>query len=146
MKNIIILLIPFLMFSQSKEEKKLQKKLELEIVNKGLNLQDKFVIIADFSCCGSEYRDLAEKNWSTSFFKSNLHTGSWSKDDGYTIIKGRYEVNIDKNSMTIKDASDKFKTVAFLEWKGPTGIGILANEINKAKRRYIIKSLVESNQ
>ena len=120
--------------------------MELEIVNKGLNLQDKFVIIADFSCCGSEYRDLAEKNWSTSFFKSNLHTGSWSKDDGYTIIKGRYEVNIDKNSMTIKDASDNFKTVAFLEWKGPTGIGILANEINKAKRRYIIKSLVESNQ
>ena len=49
-----------------------QKKLELEIVNKGLNLQDKFVVIADFSCCGSEYRDLAEKNWSTSFFKSNL--------------------------------------------------------------------------
>ena len=47
--------------------------------------------------------------------------------------------------MTIKDASNNFKTVAFLEWKGPSGIGILTNDKNKAKRKFIIKSLIESN-
>ena len=84
-------------------------------------------------------------NQNTSFFKSNLNTGTYSKEDGYLTIDGRYEVNIDKNSMTIKDASNNFKTVAFLEWRGPSGIGILTNDKNKAIRKFIIKSLIESN-
>ena len=146
MKNIFFLLIPFFVFSQSKGDKKLQKKLELEIVNKGLSLEDKFVVVGDFRRWPPGYKEDAEKNWNSSFFKSNLNTGSYIKEDGYLIIEGRYEVIIDKNSMTIKDTSNNFKTVAFLEWKGPTGIGILANDKNKAKRKYIIKSLVESNQ
>ena len=142
----IMLLIPYLMIGQSKEDKKLQRKLKLEIVNKGLNLDDKFVIVGSFGGnWDASYNENTEKNWNTSFFKSNLNTGDYSIEDGYLIIDGRYQVNIDKNSMTIKDASNNFKTVAFLEWIGPSGIGISTNIQNKAKRKYIIKSLIESN-
>ena len=149
MKNIFFLLIPFFVFSQSKGDKKLQKKLELEIVNKGLNLEDKFVVVGSFArslaAIQFRYNEATEKNWNKTFFKSNLNTGSYSKEDGYLIIDGRYQVNIDRNSMTIKDASNNFKTVAFLEWKGPTAISVVANDKNKARRKLIIKSLIESN-
>ncbi len=149
MKNIFFLLIPFFVFSQSKGDKKLQKKLELEIVNKGLNIEDKFVIVGSYASVPNgthfRYNEATEKNWNKTFFKSNLNTGSYSKEDGYLIIDGRYQVNIDRNSMTIKDASNNFKTVAFLEWKGPTAISVVANDKNKARRKFIIKSLIESN-
>ena len=138
MKKIILLLfIPIIGFSQSKDMKKAIKRLgSVEITNRGLDLEAKFV---PFSLRHNPYiYEVLDKNWDQAFFKAGLKTGRWENKNNENVIYGRYVVEIGSTSaknVIIKDVENDFSTVAIIEWSGklsPLGYRHLVNELIKS--------------
>ena len=165
MKNLLFtlaLLVSFNSFGQSKADKKIEKKLKLEIINKGIDFSGDFVIFIDsdsnefvIDSAGGygvppTYKDHTEtvvKNWEMSFFKNGLETGSWYvSEDNATIINGDYKVEVYGNSMIIKDANNNFSTVAIINYNRTSGLNTGNNKKGADRRDYILRKLKESNR
>ena len=129
MKNLLFtlaLLVSFSSFGQSKQDKKIMKKLKLEIINRGLNLKGKFISKSSFNCdvCKS-----VESNWNNSLFKAGLRTGSWYKKEGVEVYDGDYD----------------FETVATISFQNPGYISASSGKKNIEQRAVVLRRLIASN-
>lgn len=151
MRKIIILLLCLPLFSYaqySKKEERKIKKLNLRIVNKGLDLNDTFVV---YHKTFPSY----ENNWEAALFSAGFDVGDYFdkknvKDTNNremvlyneVIFRGRYVFDISPYTrITVKDLQNDNKIVALIEhngWSGWSEDGIFL--IN-----YIVESLKASN-
>lgn len=164
MKKLIILLLMFApLFSLGQSEKKISKKLNLEITNRGLDLDAVFVPVqGDVRtecpfCCDNR----CINNWKSALFISGLETGDYFTNTNLkdtenremqlgktTTIRGRYALIFNYDSIEIKDANNNFKTAAILNWggSGKSYIHSYGNDKNKKIREFIISQLIKSNR
>ena len=146
MKNLLFtlaLLVSFNSFGQSKQDKKVIKKLKLEIINRGLDLEGKFISKDSYKCgvCKS-----VESNWNNSLFKAGLRTGTWYKKDGAEIYDGDYVFEIFQKQITILSVKNDFETVATISFAGNLGyINAFNNTKNIEQRAVVLRSLIASN-
>ena len=139
----LALLISFSSFGQSKQDKKVVKKLKLEIINRGLDLKGRFISKDSYNC---EYCKPVEKNWNNSLFKAGLRTGTWYKEDGVEIYDGDYVFGIFQKQITILSVKDDFETVATISFPGNLGlINFQNNTKNIEQRAVVLRSLIASN-
>ena len=146
MKNLLFtlaLLVSFGSFGQSKQDKKVMKKLKLEIINRGLDLKGKFISKDSYKC---GYCKSVETNWNNSLFKAGLRTGTWYKKDGAEIYDGDYVFEIYQKQITILSVKDDFETVATISFPGNLGlINFQNNTKNIEQRAVVLRSLIASN-
>jgi hypothetical protein len=146
MKNLLFtlaLLVSFNSFGQSKQDKKIIKKLKLEIINRGLDLKGKFISKDSYKC---GYCKSVEANWNNSLFKAGLRTGTWYKEDGVEIYDGDYVFEIFQKQITILSVKDDFETVATISFTGNLGlINFQNNTKNIEQRAVVLRSLIASN-
>jgi len=146
MKNLLFtlaLLVSFNSFGQSKQDKKVIKKLKLEIINRGLDLKGKFISKDSYKC---GYCKSVEANWNNSLFKAGLRTGTWYKEDGVEIYDGDYVFEIFQKQITILSVKDDFETVATISFTGNLGlINFQNNTKNIEQRAVVLRSLIASN-
>ena len=146
MKNLLFtlaLLVSFNSFGQSKQDKKVIKKLKLEIINRGLDLKGKFISKDSYKC---GYCKSVEANWNNSLFKAGLRTGTWYKEDGVEIYDGDYVFEIFQKHITILSVKDDFETVATISFTGNLGlINFQNNTKNIEQRAVVLRSLIASN-
>ena len=145
MKNFVLVFMIFLSFSsqgQSKKDKKFQKKLDLKVINRGIDFSETFVVENNFNCqaCSN-----VEDNWRTALFEEGLSVGNWYIENDERIYNGRYVVQISRNSVTILDANEGFNTVATLRFKGFGLLHIFNTGDNPEKRNFLIRSLKKFN-
>lgn len=146
---VIILLVPFFGFAQySKKQLRKIKKLELKVVNKGLDLKETFVV---YHKTFSSY----ENDWESALFSAGLDVGDYFdkknvKDTNNremilydeVIFRGRYVFDISPYTrITIKDLKNDNKIVALIEHNGWSGWG----EESVYLMDYIVNALIESN-
>jgi len=160
MKNILflLLLIPVISFSQfSKKELKKFKKMDLKIVNRGLDLNATFVAYSEQSTQG--YIDLVEDSWETAMFSQGLEVGDYSEQrqvkdannremnlSGSLIFNGRYVFDTSTHKqIKIQDLNNNNKIVATITYKGSLGWGMGNNPLIR-KKEYVIYKLIESNK
>ena len=160
---LITLFISFNAFGQSNQDKKFQKKYQLVVVNRGLDLKAAFVPVSKEIIYSTELTSLSytgkqlESNWTNSLFEAGLETADYyyertAKDannremnlKNTRVIQGRYTFKFDKNSIEIEDANENFKTVATMRFKGPLKIHY-SNDLADV-RNYFIRKLIESNK
>ena len=146
MKNLLFtlaLLVSFNSFGQSKQDKKVIKKLKLEIINRGLDLKGKFISKDSYKC---GYCKSVESNWNNSLFKAGLRTGTWYKEDGVEIYDGDYVFEIFQKQITILSVKDDFETIATISFAGNLGyINFQNNTKNIEQRDVVLRSLISSN-
>ena len=146
MRNILFtlaLLISFSSFGQSKQDKKVVKKLKLEIINRGLDLKGRFISKDSYNC---EYCKPVEKNWNNSLFKAGLRTGTWYKKGGAEVYDGDYVFEIYQKQITILSVKDDFETVATISFPRSLGlINIQNNTKNIERRAAVLRMLIASN-
>jgi len=146
---VILLLVPFFGFAQySKKQLRKIKKLELKVVNKGLDLKETFVV---YHKTFSSY----ENDWESALFSAGLDVGDYFdkknvKDTNNremilydeVIFRGRYVFDISPYTrITIKDLKNDNKIVALIEHNGWSGWG----EESIYLMDYIVNALIESN-
>ena len=160
----LLLLSALLIFASgfSQNDKKLSKKLKINIENRGLDLNATFVPIQGRVrtecpfCCDSR----CVSNWKSALFKQGLDTGDSfnetklkdSENREMTLLKsknirGRYAFIFNFDNIEIKDGNNNFKTVALLSWggSGKSYIHSYSNDKNNRIREFIIKELINSN-
>ena len=131
-------------YGQSKQDKKVIKKLELEIINRGLDLKGKFISKDSYKC---GYCKSVESNWNNSLFKAGLRTGTWYIEDGVEIYDGDYVFEIYQQQITIYSVKDDFETVATISFPGNLGFINFQNKPkNIEQRAVVLRSLIESNR
>tara|TARA_B100000780_G_C20844265_1_gene335490 strand:+ start:146 stop:589 length:444 start_codon:yes stop_codon:yes gene_type:complete len=145
MKKIFIIITLFYtitLASQSKHEQKTKDKLELAVINNGIDFKEMFVVYNNYLCaiCGG-----VENSWNSSLLDANLDTGYWYGARDNITIKGRYKFIVNKSSIIISDSKTNFGVVATITHKNPGLINFMNNKNNRNLRDYIIKSLIESN-
>ena len=141
--------MPFFGFAQySKKQLRKIKKLELKVVNKGLDLKETFVV---YHKTFSSY----ENDWESTLFSAGLDVGDYFdkknvKDTNNremilydeVIFRGRYVFDISPYTrITIKDLKNDNKIVALIEHNGWSGWG----EESIYLMDYIVNALIESN-
>ena len=145
MKNILflLLLIPVISFSQfSKKELKKFKKMDLKIVNRGLDLNATFVAYSDQTTQG--LIDLVEDSWDTAMFSQGLEVGDYSQQS--LIFNGRYVFDTSTHKqIKIQDLNNNNKIVATITYKGNLGWGVGYKPLIR-KKEYVIYKLIESNK
>ena len=148
MKKLLILLLltPIICIGQSKDLKKAIKRLgNVEIMNKGLDLTEDFVVFVDNPYFQGKDQTV-EANWEKVFFKVGLNTSNWYVEDNTNVIDGRYKVEILAKSIIIKDADDNFNTVAIIEWSNfINGMHSTSMDRPKLAMQYLIQELINSN-
>lgn len=162
MKKILFLflLVPVISYSQyTKKQLRKLKKMELKIVNRGLDLNATFVpyctrISDDQFDTGSTI----ELHWEEALFSLGLDVGDYSEQKKYkdgnnrevnlssaVIFKGRYIFDANnKGLIKIQDLNNNNKTVAIIKFKGIVGYDLLKS--NSYKREYLISQLIKSNK
>lgn len=157
----LFLLVPVISYSQlTKKQLKKLKKMELKIVNKGLDLNATFVpystAVSDTNPnIGSEI----EANWGAAIFALGLDVGDYSEQrrskDGNNrevnlstavVFNGRYIFSHGDSSGVIKiqDLNNNNKTVATIKYKGVVSVNLFKD--NSYKREYVISELIKSNK
>ena len=155
MKKLLFLLffIPVLSFSQySKKELKKLEKMELKIVNRGLDLNETFVPYY-------KKNNFIESSWAEAMFTLGLDVGDYSsqkqiKDSNNretelsrtVTFNGRYV--FDSNAfgvIKILDLYNDNKIVATIRYKGSLNFGAGGNDLY-FKKEYVIKELIKSNR
>jgi hypothetical protein len=112
------------------------KKLEIKIVNRGLDLSETFVPYY-------EGQDYFEKNWETSLFEAGYNVGNYYFENGKRIIEGRYAFEIKLSNLTIYDMSKNKQIVATVTMKGQGFNGKSHQKKNSFHREYILNKLKE---
>ncbi len=159
MKKLLFLLffIPVLSFSQySKKELKKLKKMELKIVNRGLDLKETFV---PYCIKKNNFMGTVESSWAEAMFTLGLDVGDYSsqkqiKDSNNretelsrtVTFNGRYV--FDSNAfgvIKILDLYNDNKIVATIRYKGSLNYGAGGNDLY-FKKEYVIKELIKSNR
>ena len=139
----ICLLVSFNSLSQSKEDNKIAKKLKLEITNRGLDLNGKFIAKDSYKC---ELCSAVESNWNNSLFKAGLRTGTWYINDGTEIYDGDYVFEVFRQQITISSVKNNFETVAVISFSGNIGFINFQNKSkNIEQRAVVLRKLVASN-
>ena len=147
MKNILflLLLIPVISFSQySKKELKKLKKMELKIVNRGLDLDATFVPYYRVRESGDGWN--TETGWGEAMFTLGLDVGDYSSSKTALTFNGRYI--FDSNTygvIKIQDLEDNNKIVATIKYKGALNWHVLGKDISY-RMEYVIRELIKSNK
>lgn len=140
MKKLLLVLIVissnFSVAQLSKKQMRGIKKLEIKIVNRGLDLSETFVPYYE----GSDY---FEKNWETSLFEAGYNVGNYYFENGKRIIEGRYAFEIKLSNLTIYDMSKNKQIVATVTMKGQGFSGKSHQKKNSFHREYILNKLKE---
>ena len=146
MKKILFLLffIPVLSFSQySKKELKKIKKMELKIVNRGLDLKETFV---PYCIKKNNFMGTVESSWAEAMFTLGLDVGDYSSSSSTVNFNGRYV--FDSNAfgvIKILDLYNDNKIVATIRYKGDLNYGAMGNDLY-FKKEYVIRELIKSNR
>ena len=118
----------------SKKQLKEFKKLEVKVVNRGLDLSETFV---PYVYGGIAYNKL--------IFEAGFDVGTYYHKDGKRMIKGRYDFDVRLNSITIHDMRDNGRVCAKITF---TKQGLMGNshlKKNPHHRKYMLEKLIESN-
>ena len=143
MKKLLLLLL-FLFslsgYSQySKKELRRLKKLDVKIINKGLDLKADFVFL---DVTPDQYTKKWESYMNSILFENNFGVGDYyyAKETNTNVINARYVITQSSKSFSIKDLTTN-KIVATIRWKK----WIYINDGDRYKFIYIFKKLIESN-
>ena len=158
MKNILflLLLIPVISFSQySKKELKKLKKMELKIVNRGLDLNASFVPYSNGTYpSGAQWNN--ESDWVDAMFTLGLEVGDYSQErqvkdannremnlSNSLIFNGRYVFDVTnydnfKGVIKIQDLNNNNKIVATISYRRDIRTSL--------KMEYVIRELIKSNK
>lgn len=123
----------------SKKQLKELKKLEVKVVNRGLDLSATFVPYV------YEGSDFYNRIWGNSLFEAGFDVGTYYRKDGTRVIKGRYDFDVRLNSVTIYDMQDNGRVCVKITF---TKQGLMGNshlKKNPHHRKYILEKLIESN-
>jgi hypothetical protein len=165
MKNFVFLsYVLFFGFStslfaqySSKELKKLEK-MEIRIVNRGLDLDATFVPYCEPDGT-TDLHKTSEENWSKSMFVAGLEVGDYS---GQSVVKdsnnremnlsrtntfnGRYVFDVSTSGLVkISDLFNNNKVVATISYKSDLNYAAFGADVS-FKREYLISKLIESNK
>jgi len=148
--TIALLILSNISYSQySEKQLRTLKKMELKIINRGLNLNDAFVPYTEIPVC----RGCMEL-WSDSMSAVGLEVGDYSKSTQIkdaknrevvfsNLFKGRYVFELKRfGPIKIFDLKDNNKIVVTISYKG----SISFNAKYSYKREYVLKKLIESNK
>lgn len=145
MKKLLLLLL-FLFslsgYSQySKKELKTLKKLELKIINKGLDLNADFIFLSDPS---NQFRNSDEAFMSSVLFENNFNVGDYyyAEETNTNVINARYVIRESDigRTFSIKDLKTQ-KIVATIRSKKR----LKMFNRNRYKFSYVLEKLRESN-
>ena len=168
MKNILflLLLIPVISFSQySKKELKKLKKMELKIVNRGLDLDATFVPYFEVQYYTRENGTQGvrgasvESSWAEAMFTLGLDVGDYSRQSqvkdannremnlsNSLIFNGRYVFDCNTYGIIkIQDLQNNNKIVATIKYEGRSLYGAWGKDLS-LKMEYVIKELIKLNK
>tara|TARA_B100001059_G_C17327744_1_gene329762 strand:+ start:73 stop:507 length:435 start_codon:yes stop_codon:yes gene_type:complete len=137
---VLLLLFSFSGYSQySKKELKRLKKLDVKIINKGLDLTEDFVFLDETP---TENTKRWESYMNNILFENNFEVGDYYyvKETNTNVINARYVITQNGKSISIKDLTTN-KIAATIRWKK----WIYSNDSDRYKFIYIFKKLIESN-
>ena len=162
MKKILFLFlfIPVISYSQyTKKQLKKLKKMELEIVNRGLDLDATFVPYykARYTSEGQLVGKSVEPRWAEAMFKLGLNVGDYSSQSqakdannremslsNSLIFNGRYVFDCNTyNVIKIQDLQNNNKIVATIKYKKYLN---QSNPKHSYKKDYVIRELIKSNK
>ena len=160
MKKILFLLLiaPTVSFSQyTKKQLKQLEKMELKIINRGLNLSETFVVFSKQS--SQNLIDLVEDSWEMALFAKGLNVGDYYSQnkvfDGNNreinvasslYFNGRYIFDTSTHrQIKILDLENNNQLVASVTYKRDLNWGAGFNPLSW-KKEYVIEKLIESNQ
>ena len=140
---LLFLLIPVISFSQySKRELKKLKKMELKIVNRGLDLDATFVPYSYGTYkSGDSWNN--ESDWADAMFTLGLEVGDYSSSKNTVTFNGRYVFDAkDYGNWTgvikIQDLNNNNKIVATISYRRDIRTSL--------KMEYVIRELIKSNK
>ena len=155
MKNILflLLLIPVISFSQySKKELKKLKKMELKIVNRGLDLDATFVPYFKVQYYTRENGTQGvrgasvESSWAEAMFTLGLDVGDYSSSETALTFNGRYVFDCNTYGIIkIQDLQNNNKIVATIKYEGRSLYGAWGKDLS-LKMEYFIKELIKLNK
>ena len=149
--------MPVLGFSQlTKKELKKLDKMELKIVNRGLDLNSTFVVYSKE--ISQNLLDLVEDSWETAMFSKGLDVGDYYEESqvkdtnnremelsNSITFNGRYIFDTSTHGqIKIQDLENNNKLVASITYKRDLNFGIGQNPLIW-KKEYVIEKLIESN-
>jgi len=160
MKKLLLLLLIAPMFGFSQYTKKQLKKLEkmnIKIVNRGLDLDAAFVAYSNES--SQDLVDLVEDSWETAMFSKGLNVGDYYSENSVVdgnnreievsssnYFNGRYIFDATTHGqIKIQDLENNNKLVATITYKGSLGWGVGFIPLIW-KKEYVIEKLIESNR
>ena len=160
MKKLLLLLLiaPVMGFSQyTKKELKKLEKMELKIVNRGLDLDATFVVYSEQS--SQDLVDLVEDSWETAMFSKGLNVGDYYSENSVVdgnnreiqvsssnYFNGRYIFDTSTyGQIKIQDLENNNKLVATITYKRDLSWGVGFNPLIW-KKEYVIEKLIESNK
>tara|TARA_B110000908_G_scaffold165711_1_gene215627 strand:- start:1921 stop:2358 length:438 start_codon:yes stop_codon:yes gene_type:complete len=141
--TLIFLFISIASYSQySKKELKKFNKMDLKIINRGLDLNATFVVYYKYT----SQVDLVEDSWETAMFSKGLDVGDYSQQSNSLIFNGRYIFDTSTHGqIKIQDLQNNNKLVASITYKGNLGWGVGFDPLIR-KKEYVIDKLIESNK
>jgi len=160
MKKVLVLLliVPVIGLSQyTKKELKKLDKMELKIVNRGLDLNSTFVVYSEES--SQQLIDLVEDSWETAMFSKGLDVGDYYEESqvkdtnnremalsNSITFNGRYVFDTStRGQIKIQDLENNNKLVASITYKRDLSWGVGFNPLIW-KKEYVIEELMKSNR
>ena len=155
---VILLIVPVIGLSQyTKKELKKLDKMELKIVNRGLDLNSTFVVYSEES--SQQLIDLVEDSWETAMFSKGLDVGDYYEESqvkdtnnremalsNSITFNGRYVFDTStRGQIKIQDLENNNKLVASITYKRDLSWGVGFNPLIW-KKEYVIEELIKSNR
>jgi hypothetical protein len=150
--------VPVIGLSQyTKKELKKLDKMELKIVNRGLDLNSTFVVYSEES--SQQLIDLVEDSWETAMFSKGLDVGDYYEESqvkdtnnremalsNSITFNGRYVFDTStRGQIKIQDLENNNKLVASITYKRDLSWGVGFNPLIW-KKEYVIEELMKSNR
>jgi hypothetical protein len=155
---LLLLIVPVIGLSQyTKKELKKLDKMELKIVNRGLDLNSTFVVYSEES--SQQLIDLVEDSWETAMFSKGLDVGDYYEESqvkdtnnremalsNSITFNGRYVFDTStRGQIKIQDLENNNKLVASITYKRDLSWGVGFNPLIW-KKEYVIEELMKSNR
>jgi len=155
---LLLLIVPVIGLSQyTKKELKKLDKMELKIVNRGLDLNSTFVVYSEES--SQQLIDLVEDSWETAMFSKGLDVGDYYEESqvkdtnnremalsNSITFNGRYVFDTStRGQIKIQDLENNNKLVAYITYKRDLSWGVGFNPLIW-KKEYVIEELMKSNR
>jgi len=153
---LLLLIAPTVSFSQyTKKQLKKLEKMELKVINRGLDLSETFVVYTKET--SQNLVDLVEDSWELALFSKGLKVGDYYSEksviDGNNrelnvsstlYFNGRYLFNIETHGqIKILDLENNNQIVAYITYKKDLNWGAGFNPLTW-KKEYVIEKLIES--